>query len=106
MQPLLHFCDFLLLQVREKADIRSLPLSIVNMFNKQYLLLHYSDLDDICEWVLVTREKYMNQKDAELLNSPLLPIVPQFDNAATDDTGCSDKLWLVCAEVQLYESDR
>ena len=39
----------------------------------------------------------MNQKDAELLNPPLLPDVPQFDNADTDDTGCSDRLWLVCA---------
>lgn len=86
--------------------IRSSALSIVHMLDKQYLLLHYSDLDDICEWVLATREKYMNQKDAELLNPPLLLDVPQFDNAATDDTGCSDRLWLVCAEVQLYESDR
>ena len=32
--------------------------------------------------------------------------VPQLDNAATNDTGCSDRLWLVCAEVQLYKTDR
>ena len=47
----------------------------------------------------------MNQKDAELLNPDLLPDVPQFDNA-TNDIGWSDRLWLVCAEVHLYESDR
>ena len=71
--------------------IRSSALSIVHMFDKECLLLHYSNLDEICEWVLATREMYMNQKDAELLNPTVLPNVPQFDNAATDETGCSDR---------------
>ena len=108
MWHLSHHLIIALLLEQACTSSQSSALSIVHLFDiKQYLLLHYSNLDEICKWVLATREKkYMNQKDAELLNPPVLPYVPQFDNAATDDTGCTDRLWLVCAEVHLYESDR
>ena len=36
---------------------RPTPASVVNLFTNEYLYLHYSDVDNLCEWVLNAREE-------------------------------------------------
>ena len=36
--------------------MRPYPAQPIIMFGKQYLWLHYSEVDDLCQWVLSSRE--------------------------------------------------
>ena len=72
-------------------------LFIVHMIDKQYLLFHDSDLYMTGSCLVHESERRPRYTSID---------VPQLENAASNDTGCSYRLWLVCAEVQLSETDR
>ena len=48
-----------LLKVRLKShDLQCLSPSIVEKFGKEYVRLHYTDMDSLCSWVLEVRDKF------------------------------------------------
>ena len=90
--------------------MRPTPTSVVNLFTNEYLYLHYSDVDNLCEWVLNAREEY--EKHAMFGQSAEVVVEhheePEFEGTVTKHKGSSSmsKLWITFGEVQLYEADR
>ena len=87
--------------------MRPTPASVVNLFTNEYLYLHYSDVDNLCEWVLNAREEY--KKHAMFGQSAVEHHEEsEIEGTVTKHKGSSSmtKLWIKFCEVQLYEADR
>ena len=90
--------------------MRPTPASVVNLFTNEYLYLHYSDVDYLCEWVLNAREEY--EKHAMFGQSAEVAVEhheePVFEGTVTKHEGSSSmsKLWITFGDVQLFEADR
>ena len=87
--------------------MRPTPASVVNLFTNEYLYLHYSDVDNLCEWVLNAREEY--EKHAMFGQSAVEHHEEsEIEGTVTKRKGSSSmtKLWIKFCEVQLYEADR
>ena len=88
--------------------MRPTPASVVNLFANEYLNLHYSDMDNLCEWVLNARgeyEKHVQHAEEAVEHHE----EPEFAGPVTNSTSSSsmsEKLWIAFGEVQLYEADR
>ncbi|KAL5505286.1 hypothetical protein EMCRGX_G006693 [Ephydatia muelleri] len=70
-------------------------------------IIHYSDVNNLCEWVLNAREEY--EKHAMFGQSAVEHHEePEFEGTVTKHKGSSSmsKLWITFSEVQLYEADR
>ena len=94
-----------LLQYRN-MHMRPTPASVVNLFTNEYLSLHYSDVDNLCECVLNAREEY--EKHAMFGQSAVEHHEEsEFEGTVTKHKGSSSmsKLWITF-EVQLYEAER
>ena len=81
---------------------------VLNLFAKDYLNLHYSDKDNLCEWVTNARGEYENhaQPAEEAVEQHEEPEFVSSVTNSTSSTSMSEKLWIAFGEVQLYEADR
>ena len=77
--------DYSLLQRIELLDFwlksKKLLLPTVSEFGKQYVRLHYTEVDSLCRWVLKMRQKsdVIGKAALEKCNSkPLLSLLPYF----------------------------
>ena len=72
------------------------------MFSNEYLNLPYSDMDNLCRWVLNARGEYAEEAvvhhEATEFEGPV--------TKSTSSSSMSEKLWIAFGEVQLYEADR
>ena len=51
---------------------RAVPSSVVTMFGKQYLKLHPSEIDDLCQWVYDTRDRGLKPGVKMSLANPII----------------------------------
>eukprot|EP00731_Ephydatia_muelleri_P032771 Em0024g315a len=75
----------------------------------EYLYLHYSEVDDLCEWVLNAREAF--EKHTQSAEYPFEhPVESESEEKGIiTKRKCSSrtpKLWMTCGELKLYEADR
>eukprot|EP00731_Ephydatia_muelleri_P002138 Em0001g2138a len=73
------------------------------------LYLHYSEVDDLCEWVLNAREAF--EKHTQSAENPFEhPVESESEKKGIiNKRKCSSrtpKLWMTCGELKLYEADR
>ena len=89
------------------THMRPISASVVSLFADEYLYLHYSEVDDLCEWVLNAREAFeKHTQSAE--NSFEHPVESESgEKGIITKRKCSSrtpKLWMTCGELKLYEA--
>ncbi|KAL5503594.1 hypothetical protein EMCRGX_G010567 [Ephydatia muelleri] len=87
--------------------MRPISASVVSLFAGEYLYLHYSEVDDLCEWVLNAREAF--EKHTQSAEYPFEHPVESEEKGIITKRKCSSrtpKLWMTCGELKLYEADR
>ena len=89
--------------------MRPISASVVSLFAGEYLYLHYSEVDDLCEWVLNAREAF--EKHTQSAEYPFEhPVESESEEKGIiTKRKCSSrtpKLWMTCGELKLYEADR
>eukprot|EP00731_Ephydatia_muelleri_P000988 Em0001g988a len=97
------------LQQYWNMHMRPISASVVSLFAGEYLYLHYSEVDDLCEWVLNAREAF--EKHTQSAEYPFEhPVESESEEKGiiTKRKCCSrtPKLWMTCGELKLYEADR
>ena len=91
------------------THMRPISASVASLFADEYLYLHYSEVDDLCEWVLNTREAF--EKHTQSAENPFEhPVESELEEKGIiTKCKCSSrtpKLWMTCGELKLYEADR
>ena len=97
------------LQQYWNMHMRPISASVVSLFADEYLYLHYSEVDDLCEWVLNAREAF--EKHKQSAENPFEHPVESESEEKGIITNCkcssrTPKLWMTCGELKLYEADR
>ncbi|KAL5510241.1 hypothetical protein EMCRGX_G005756 [Ephydatia muelleri] len=79
--------------------MRPTPAFVVNLFTNEYLYLHHSDVDNLCEWVLNAREEYekhaMFGKSAEVAveHHEFEGTVTKHNSSSSMSKLCMDNIW-------------
>ena len=96
-------CDLQLASLLQHWNwhVRESPALVTILFENQYVVLHYSEMDELCEWVIKTREEYGNRADLGTHTG-----LQNEGKEVRDLTNCDKKLWKVVGNIQLYETDR
>ena len=80
--------------------VRESPALVTILFENQCVVLHYSEMDELCEWVIKTREEYGKRADLGTHTG----LQNELYKARRSET--SPTVTRSCGNIQLYETDR